>query len=82
MWRGRRRRSGRWCRPAAAIAPAAIAAAGWVPAEAAGTVLARRHSAAARCERAEFAVHTNSTRRAVRAGGRVSESSAPGISRT
>ena len=57
-------------------------AAGWVPADAAGTLLARRHSAAARCERAEFAVHTNSTRRAVRAGGRASESSAPGISRT
>ena len=64
------------------MAPAAIAVAGWVPAEAAGTLLARRHSAAARWERAEFAVQTNSTRRAVRAGGRVSESSVPGMSRT
>ena len=81
MCRGRRRRSGRWWRPAAAIAPGSIAAAGRVPAEAAGISLARRHSAAARCERAELAVHTNSTRRAVRAGGRASESSAPGTSR-
>ena len=38
------------------------ASAGWVPAEAAGIVLARRHSAAASWERAEFAVQTNSTR--------------------
>ena len=43
-------------------------------------VLARRHSAAARWERAELAVHTNSTRPAVRAAGRVSDSSAPGTS--
>ena len=47
----------------------------------AGTLLARRHSAAARCERAELAVHTNSTRRAVRAGGAASGSRAPGTSR-
>ena len=70
MWRGRSRGSGRRWRPAAAMAPGSIAAAGWVPADAAGTVLARRHSAAARCERAELAVHTNSTRSAARAGGR------------
>ena len=63
------------------MAPAAIAWAGWVPADAAGTVLARRHSAAARCERAEFAVHTKRTRRAWRAGGADSVSSVPGISR-
>ncbi len=56
--------------------------AGWVPADAAGTLLARRHSAAARCERAELAVHTNSTRRALRARERLSESSAPGTSCT
>ena len=80
MWRGRSRGSGRRWRPAAAIAPGSIAAAGWVPADAAGTVLARRHSAAARCERAELAVHTNSTRRAARAAGAASESRAPGIS--
>jgi hypothetical protein len=54
---------------------------GRVPADAAGTLLARRHSAAARCERAELAVHTNNTRRALRDGGRLSESSAPGTSR-
>ena len=43
-----------------------------VPADTAGTLLAWRHSAAARCERAELAVHTNSTRRsgARRAAGR------------
>jgi hypothetical protein len=57
-----------------------IAGPGWVPAETAGMLLARRHSAAARCERAEFALHTNSTRRAVR-GGAASRSRAPGISR-
>ena len=55
-------------RRAAAIAPGSIRAAGWVPADTAGTVLARRHSAAARCERAELAVHTNSTRGAARDG--------------
>ena len=43
--------------------------------------LARRHSAAARCERAELAVHTNSTRRATRGGGAACGSSAPGTSR-
>ena len=80
MWRGRSRGSGRRWRRAAAIAPGSIAAAGWVPADTAGMVLARRHSAAARCERAELAVHTNSTRRAARAGGAASESRAPGIS--
>ena len=72
--------SGRRCRPAAAIAPGSIAAAGWVPADTAGTALALRHSAAARCERAELAVHTNSTRAAARAASRESESSAPGTS--
>jgi hypothetical protein len=35
------------------MAPGSMWAAGWVPAEAAGRVLARRHSAAARCERAQ-----------------------------
>ena len=71
MCRGRSRGSGRRWRPAAAMAPGSIAAAGWVPAETAGTVLAWRHSAAARWERAELAVHTNSTRSAVagRRGG-------------
>ena len=62
------------------MAPGSTRAAGWVPAEAAGTLLARRHSAAARWERAELAVHTNSTRPAVRAAGRVSDSSGPGMS--
>jgi len=33
-----------------------------VPAEAAGTGLIAFHLAAANCERAEFAVHTNTTR--------------------
>src|SRR5271169_2100934 len=80
MWQGRRRRIGRRCRRAAARAPGSTRAAGRVPAEAAGTVLARRHSAAARWERAELAVHTNSTRPAVRAAGRVSDSSTPGTS--
>ena len=80
MWRGRSRGSGRRWRRAAAIAPGSIRAAGWVPADAAGTVLARRHSAAARCERAELAVHTNRTRRAARPGGTASESSVPGTS--
>ena len=36
--------------------------AGWVPADAAGTGLIAFHRAAANCERAEFAVHTNTTR--------------------
>ena len=58
-----------------------IRAAGCVPAEAAGIALERRQSAgAARCERAEVAVHTNSTRRAARAGGSASESRAPEMS--
>ena len=81
MWRGRSRGSGSRWRRAAAIAPGSIAGPGWVPADAAGTALARRHSAAARCERAELAVHTNSTLRAARAGGIATESRAPGISR-
>ena len=80
MWRGRSRGSGRRWRPAAAIAPGSIAAAGRVPADTAGTLLVWRHSAAARCERAELAVHTNSTRSAARAGGRASESREPGMS--
>ena len=79
-WRGRSRGRGRWWRRAAAIAPGSIRAAGWVPADTAGTVLARRHSAAARCERAELAVHTNRTRRAARPGGTASESSVAGTS--
>ena len=52
-----------------------------VPAETAGTLLARRHSAAARCERAELAVHTNSTLRVSREGGTATESKALGIRR-
>ena len=70
-----------FARAAVSIAPGSIAAAGRVPADATGTPLARRHSAAARWERAELAVHTNSTRRAVCAGGAASGSRAPGISR-
>jgi Major intrinsic protein len=62
MCRGRSRGSARRWRSAAATAPGSIAAAGCVPADIAGTLLARRQSAAARCERAELAVHTNSTR--------------------
>ena len=69
MCRGRSRGSGRRWRSAAAMAPGSIAAAGCVPADTAGTLLARRHSAAARCERAELAVQTNSTRSAARAAG-------------
>ena len=38
------------------------AASRWVPADAASTLLALRHRAAARCERAVFAVQTNSIR--------------------
>ena len=57
------------------------ARAGWVPADAAGTGLAWRHSAAASCERAEFAVHTNTTRLAARSGGGVSSSRISGTSR-
>ena len=49
--------------------------------ETAGTVLTRRHSAAARWERAELAVHTNSPRRAGRGGGAARESRVSGISR-
>src|SRR4029079_7237628 len=80
--RGARARAcGRALHGAAAIALGSIASPGWVPADAAGMVLARRHSAAARWERAELAVHTNRTRRAVWAGGAVSGSRAPGISR-
>ena len=67
-------------RRAAAMAPGSIAAAGCVPADTAGTLLACRHNAAARWERAELAVHTNSTRSAARAGRGASESRAPGIS--
>ena len=73
--------SGRRWRRSAAIAPGSIAGPGWGPAGAAGTLLARRHSAAARCERAELAVHTNSTLRAARPGGMATESRAPGTSR-
>ena len=80
MCRGRTRGSGRRWRAAAAMAPGSIAAPGCVPADTAGTALARRHSAAARCERAELAVHTNSTRSAARAVGGASESRAPGTS--
>jgi hypothetical protein len=68
-------------RLAALIASGSIVSAGRVPADAAGTAMARRHNAAARCERAELAVHTNSTRRAVLAGGPPSLSSEPGTSR-
>ena len=54
--------------------------AGTHPADTAGTGLVRRHRAAAKCERAELAVHTNRTRSAARAGGGASESRDPGIS--
>jgi two-component system sensor histidine kinase KdpD len=60
MCRGRRRGRGSWCRCAASRAPGSMASAGCVPAEATGRRLACRHSAAARWERAELAVHTNS----------------------
>ena len=80
MWRGRSRGSGRLWRLAAAMAPGSIVSAGRVPADTAGTLLAWRHSAAPRCERAELAVHTNSTRSAARAVGRARGSRAPGIS--
>ena len=51
-------------RRAAARAPGATAAPGWVPPDVTGMGLASRQSAAASCERAEFAVHTNTTRSA------------------
>jgi hypothetical protein len=51
-----------WWRRAALVAPGSIAGPGRASAEIAGTMLARRHSAAARWERAEVAVYTNSAR--------------------
>ena len=49
-------------RRATAAAPGAMAGAGWVPAEVDGHRAGLAHSAAASWERAEFAVHTNTTR--------------------
>jgi hypothetical protein len=43
-------------------APGRTLAAGWIPADAAGTALIAFHRAAVSWDRAEFAVHTNTTR--------------------
>ncbi len=55
MLTGRSQGSGRWCRCAAAIAPGSISCAGWVPADAAGTPPAWRHSALFGHKHAEIA---------------------------
>ena len=60
--RGGAATSDRCRRRATATAPGCISGAGCVPAEVAGTGLVSFHSDAANCERAEFCVHTNTTR--------------------
>ncbi len=62
--RVRRGPRSRPARSAASIAPEWTAAAGCVPALDAGTSWAAFQAAAASCDRAEFAVHTNRTWRA------------------
>ena len=79
-WRGEDGVSFRFRRCAAAIAPGWTAGAGWVPADVAGTALSAFHNAAASCERAEFAVQTNTTRTAPRVVVARSASSACGTS--
>src|SRR5690625_714372 len=80
-WGATRGRSRRW-RRATSRASGWIWSAGWVPAEVTGTALARRHSAAARWERAELRVQTNTTRATARWSRGVMWSRAPGTSWT
>ena len=76
----RGRASPRRC--AAALAIGLTSVPGWVPAEAAATVLARRQSAAARCDRAVLAVQTNTTRGAATVDRRTREARRRGASRS